>query len=85
MWGIVGGSMCKVEILKPLGLVSWSGSSNKKTGHMTYIIYSITKNNNFEYEIDDNKIHNIKRIYKNYLRKHKLDKLDKKISRNEKI
>ena len=77
VWGVCG-STCVPEILEPLGLISYGGGSNRKTDRMTYVVYS-KSDNDFRYEIDDNKIHNIGRIYTAYLRKHKLENLNDNI------
>lgn len=78
MWGVDSGS-CAENLLSPLGLISYGGGTlNSK---MSYIIHSKSKNNNFRYEIEcdklENNIKNVEKIYKIYLRKEKLEKLSK--------
>ena len=68
---------CREDLLSPLGLYSIGGSA--LNGKMSYIIYSKSKNDNFRYEVEFNKIDkNIKKIeiaYIMHLRKEKLIKL----------
>ena len=77
VWGVDGSGTVEDEILEPLGLISYGGGSNPKSGRMTYVVYS-KSDNDFRYEIDDNKLHEIGKIYKSYLRKHKLEKINER-------
>jgi len=73
VWGVVGGSSVDEKRLSRLGLICYGGGSNNKG--MTYHVYS--KDKTFNKELNKKDFDNIEVIYKKYLRKKKLQKINK--------
>jgi hypothetical protein len=79
VWGVEGNNRCREDLLKPLGLISYGGTSIE--GGMCYTIYSIDKSKNIKFNVLFNQIENIKEIYSKidseYLRIYRKEKLKK--------
>ena len=83
MWGVEGNRTCCEEILKPLGLVSYGGTSID--GKMCYTIYSIDKSKNIKFNVLIDEIKNVKNIYYKYIRDTRKQKLEKISNYNDRI
>jgi hypothetical protein len=77
IWGVTGeGKSCQVDEkrLNPLGLTCWGGSSSN-SGAMTWHVYNADKS--FDVYLEKEDFDNVDRIYNQFLRKYKLEKICK--------
>ena len=71
IWGVDGDSIDEKR-LAPIGLVCWGGSSNNKG--MTYHVHN--KDLSFDVELNQKDFDDVDKIYKKFLRKQKLNKIN---------